>query len=48
LIIRDFFQLPPVMAKPLYTLVGNLRAPEDIAGANCYAAFIKSAFLRII
>jgi len=36
------------MAKPLYTPVGNLRAREDIAGANCYAAFTRSVFLQTI
>lgn len=36
------------MAKPLYTPVSNLRDPEDISGANCYASFEKSVFLRTV
>jgi hypothetical protein len=51
LLIGDFFQLPLVKARPLYTPRSELRGlynALNIAGANYYAAFDRSVFLHTI
>lgn len=47
ILIGDFFQLPPVMSKPLYSAAGDLRDIE-IVGRNVYLSFDKSVFLSTV
>ncbi|KIX01245.1 uncharacterized protein Z518_08970 [Rhinocladiella mackenziei CBS 650.93] len=43
----DFFQLPPVMMKPLY-YDGPLKDPQEIAARNLYRAFNQTIELDVI
>ena len=47
ILIGDFFQLPPVSATALYTPRPKGGA-DNLRGANAYAAFDRSVFLRTI
>jgi Helitron helicase-like domain at N-terminus/Domain of unknown function (DUF6570)/PIF1-like helicase/DNA helicase Pif1, 2B domain len=45
IIIGDFFQLPPVGLKPLYTPREGLKGAENLHGKNAYTQFNRSIFL---
>jgi hypothetical protein len=47
ILIGDFFQLPPVLNKPLYSTRDDLKDIE-IVGRNAYLSFDKSVFLTTI
>jgi hypothetical protein len=47
ILIGDFFQLPPVLNKPLYSTVDDLKDIE-IVGRNAYRSFTKTVFLTTI
>lgn len=47
ILIGDFFQLPPVLNKPLYSTRNDLKDIE-MAGRNAYLSFDKSVFLTTI
>jgi hypothetical protein len=47
ILISDFFQLPPVLNKPLYSTRDDLKEIE-IVGRNVYLSFNKSVFLTTI
>ncbi|EAQ90195.1 hypothetical protein CHGG_06814 [Chaetomium globosum CBS 148.51] len=47
MLIGDFFQLPPVLNKPLYSTRDDLKGIE-IVGRNAYLSFDKSVFLTTI
>ncbi|EAQ92764.1 hypothetical protein CHGG_00999 [Chaetomium globosum CBS 148.51] len=47
ILIGDFFQLPPVLNKPLYSTRDDLKGIE-IVGRNAYLSFDKSVFLTTI
>jgi hypothetical protein len=47
ILIGDFFQLPPVLNKPLYSARDDLR-DFKIVGRNAYRSFSKSVFLTTI
>jgi ATP-dependent DNA helicase PIF1 len=47
ILIGDFFQLPPVLNKPLYSTADGLRDME-IVGRNAYLSFDKSVFLTTV
>lgn len=48
ILIGDFFQLPPVRQKPLYTEANQSLSPDDQYGLNAYFAFEKSVFLTTV
>ncbi|KPM39851.1 hypothetical protein AK830_g6688 [Neonectria ditissima] len=45
LLLGDFYQLPPVMEKPLYSNA-NLTTTSELAGRNAYHAFKKTVILK--
>jgi hypothetical protein len=47
ILIGDFFQLPPVLNKPLYSTRDDLKDIE-IVGRNAYLSFDKSVFLTTV
>lgn len=47
LLVGDFFQLPPVLSKPLYSTDTGLTA-DEIYGRNAYQSFTRSVFLKTI
>ena len=47
LLLGDFFQLPPVAEKPLYSNDDNARLrTAELAGRNAYHAFDKTVELK--
>ncbi len=48
ILIGDFFQLPPVLNKPLYAEYNASMKEMEIAGFNAYKAFKHSVFLETI
>ncbi|KAF3055703.1 ATP-dependent DNA helicase PIF1 [Daldinia childiae] len=47
IIIGDFFQLPPVLQKPLFAVGGTLKK-DEIVGRNAYQSFTHFVFLDTI
>ncbi|EAQ89410.1 hypothetical protein CHGG_06029 [Chaetomium globosum CBS 148.51] len=45
ILIGDFFQLPPVLNKPIYAEYDRLMKEMEVAGLNAYRAFEHSGFL---
>ncbi|EAQ86310.1 hypothetical protein CHGG_07563 [Chaetomium globosum CBS 148.51] len=48
ILIGDFFQLPPVLNKPIYAEYDRLMKEMEVAGLNAYRAFEHSVFLETI
>src|SRR5467141_4181306 len=48
LLIGDFFQLPPVLNKPLYTTNVSSLKQDELIGRNAYLSFDHSVFLTTI
>ena len=48
ILIGDFFQLPPVLSKPIYSECTPQMNEAEIAGCNAYRAFRHSVFLETI
>jgi ATP-dependent DNA helicase PIF1 len=47
-LIGDFFQLPPVLNKPLYTIDVSSLKQDELHGRNAYRSFTHSVFLTTI
>jgi hypothetical protein len=48
ILIGDFFQLPPVLNKPIYIDLNGTFTAAEISGWNAYQAFTHSVFLETI
>ena len=48
ILIGDFFQLPPVLNKPIYADYNRSMKDSKIAGYNIYHVFEESIFLETI
>jgi len=47
-LIGDFFQLPPVANKPLYTRNSRHLSDDELVGSSAYRAFTRSVFLSVV
>jgi len=47
-LIGDFFQLPPVANKPLYTQDSRHLSDDELVGFSAYRAFTRSVFLSVV
>jgi len=48
ILIGDFFQLPPVANKPLYTRNSRHLSDDELVGFSAYRAFTRSVFLSVV